>query len=326
MFNNLNNINGKEFRITLATDEGGMLGRECPNKDCSGYFKIKPGTGVQEEEFQQTCPYCGTKAESQDFTTQEQIEYAKSLAMREIQKAISADLQKWGKNLERSTRGGFIQFRTEYKATPMPIYYYEEKKLETTLTCEKCSLVYSIFGKFAYCPDCGIDNTLQIFNKNLELVHKLLNQAKAEGNVEFQEFLIHNALEDVVSTFDSFGRNSVQLFTKNTLKTKINISFQNISKARDRIHDEFGFDILNSLEIEDWKKVIRNFQKRHLISHNDGIVDNAYLQITNDQKAILGKKILITAENIEEMLSLIEIIAENLQAGLSNWKSGEKRG
>lgn len=326
MLNNLNNINGKEFKIILPTDEGGMLGRECPNQDCSGYFKIKLGTGIQEEEFQQTCPYCGTKADAQDFSTHEQVEYAKSLVMREIQKAIGADLQKWGKNLERSTRGGFIQFKTEYKATPMPIYYYEEKKLETTLTCEKCGLAYSVFGKFAYCPDCGVDNTLQIFNKNLELVHKLLNQAKAEENTEFQEFLVHNALEDIVSTFDSFGRNSVQLFTKNTSKTNLSISFQNISKAQDRIHDEFGFDILNSLEIQDWKKVAQNFQKRHLITHNDGIVDNTYLQITNDSKAVLGKKIMITSDDVEEMLSLIEIITKNLQAGLSSWKNEGGRG
>ena len=219
MLSNLDNINGKEFSISLPPDEEGMLGRECPSDNCSGYFKVTPGTGLKGEDLQMTCPYCGITVSAQDFSTQEQIEYAKSLAFREIQKALGADLRNWGKSLERTTKGGFLQIKTEYKSTPMPIQYYEEKELETTLTCEECGLVYSVFGKFAYCPDCGIDNTLQILNKNLELVNKLLAKAKAEENKEFQEFLVYNALEDIVSAFDSFGRNSVRLFTKNTEKS-----------------------------------------------------------------------------------------------------------
>ena len=321
MLNNLSDLDGKKFEIDLKTDEDGMLGRECPNEACSGYFKIKPGTGILDGNFQPTCPYCGIQADSQDFSTQEQIEYAKSLVVREVQKALGADLLKWGKDLERTVRGGFIQIKTEYKSTPMPIYYYEEKELETTLTCEECGLVYSVFGKFAYCPDCGIDNTLQIFRANLDLVQKLLAQAKVEENVEFQEFLVHNALEDIVSAFDSFGKNSVKLFTKNTKKSDLSISFQNIAKAHERIQTEFGINFQNGLEIEDWEKVIQNFQKRHLISHNDGIIDIAYLQITNDPKATLGRKIAVTVEDVEDMLSSIDTIARGLQSGLSSWKS-----
>jgi len=321
MLRNLKNFNGRNFQIPLKTDEDGMLGRECPNEKCLGYFKIKQGTGILDKEYQPTCPYCGIKADAQDFNTQEQIEYAKSIVMREVQKALGVDMQEWGKELERSTKGGFLQIKTEYKSTPMPIHYYEEKELETTITCEECGLVYSVFGKFAYCPDCGIDNTIQILRANLYLVKKLVTQSKAEENEEFKEFLVNNALEDIVSVFDSFGRNCVRLFTKNTEKSDISISFQNISKAHDRIQNEFGFDFLNGLDDEDWKKVVQNFQKRHLISHNDGIVDDAYLQITNDPEANFGRKIAVTAEDIEDMLSSIETIARGLQAGLSNWKS-----
>jgi hypothetical protein len=241
--------------------------------------------------------------------------------LREVQKALGADLREWGKSLERSTRGGFLQIKTEYKSTPMPIRYYEEKELETTITCEQCGLVYSVFGKFAYCPDCGIDNTIQILSKNLELVNKLLDKAKEEENPEFQEFLVHNALEDIVSSFDSFGRNSIGLFTKNTEKSNLSISFQNIRKAHERILKEFGFDFSHGLASEDWERVVENFQKRHLISHNDGIVDEPYIQITNDQEAVQGRKIRIASEDVEDMLGAIEIIAQALQKGLSGWKS-----
>jgi hypothetical protein len=39
-----------------------------------------------------------------------------------------------------------------------------------------------IYGVFGYCPDCGEHNSLQILDKNLELVIKMLDMASsAEG-------------------------------------------------------------------------------------------------------------------------------------------------
>ena len=325
MLHNLNDLDGKEFKIDLRTDENGMLGRECPNTDCKGYFKVKPGTGVTDSEFNPRCPYCGEQADSQVFSTNEQIEYAKSIVMRKIQNAIESDLNNWGRQLERKTRGGFIRIKAEYKSHSLPIYYYEEKELETTVTCENCGLVYSIFGKFAFCPDCGVDNTIQILRKNLELIHKVLVLAEAETDESYKDYLVSNALEDIVSTLDSFGRNCVRLFTKTTRNSEFNISFQNISKAHEIIQKEFEFDFLDDIEPEHWEQIIRNFQKRHIISHNDGIIDDVYLQITKDPNASFGRKVSISIAEIESLLVSIEIIANNLQKGLADWKSREGR-
>ena len=43
--NHLRNL-GNQMSISIPTDENGYLGRECPEKSCEGYFKIKPGTGL----------------------------------------------------------------------------------------------------------------------------------------------------------------------------------------------------------------------------------------------------------------------------------------
>ena len=50
-------------------------------------------------------------------------------------------------------------------------------------------------------------------------------------------------------------------------------------------------------------------------------MDDPYIQITNDQEAVKGRKIQIASEDVEDMIEAIEIIAQNLQEGLSNWKS-----
>ena len=313
------------MKISLPTDENGFTGRECPVEECEGYYKIKFGTGVMDVGYDKCfCPYCGHESTQDQFFTKEQISYIESIAVHEAQKYIGSEVKKWDRSLRSSTRNSFIKLRVDYKSSYRSIAHYAEHELETHLVCDNCTLEFVVFGKFAYCPDCGVDNTLQILRANLDLVQKLLARAKVEENSEFQEFLIHNALEDIVSAFDSFGRNSVRLFTKNTDKSELSISFQNIIRAHGRIQAEFGFDFLKSLDGEDWEKVVQNFQKRHLISHNDGIVDDAYLQITNDPEAVIGRKIAVTAEDVEDMLSSIKTIAQGLQIGLSRWKSSIK--
>jgi len=311
-----------EMRVPIPVEDNGFMGRECPKEDCQGYFKIKLGTGIIGEGYNKCyCPYCGHESTQDYFFTKEQIEYAKSIAVRKIQKTLRTEIKKWDRNLRSSTRNSFFKLRVDYKQSYHPVAYYAEKELETHTVCESCTLEYAVYGKFAYCPDCGADNTLQILGANLDLVRKLLAQAEAEEDAEFQEYLVQNALEDVISSFDSFGRNCVNLFTKNTDNEGVGISFQNIKKARDTIQDVFGFDFCDELKDEDWIRVEINFQKRHLISHNDGIIDDVYIQKTNDQFADVGRKVVVTPVEVEEMLQAMETEAKCLQEGLANWKS-----
>ena len=64
-------------------------------------------------------------------------------------------------------------------SAPHPIRYYREKKLETEVICDACTLRYAIYGVFGWCPDCGVHNSLQILIKNLELANKELALAEA---------------------------------------------------------------------------------------------------------------------------------------------------
>ena len=79
----------KQFSISIKLDKYGFLGRESPEKDCKGYFKITPGTGLKGP-VPCHCPYCGHSAEMSDFTTKAQIEYAKSLVIRQVTDAVHA--------------------------------------------------------------------------------------------------------------------------------------------------------------------------------------------------------------------------------------------
>jgi len=307
---------GSRFSITLPPDEEGLIGRECPVAECEGYFKLQPGTGLKGESLPCHCPYCGHKAGSDKFFTKAQVEYAKSVVMREVTGALLKDL----KSLEfnHRPRGAFgIGISMKVSGQPTRIRHYREKKLETEVVCDRCTLRYTIYGVFGFCPDCAVHNSLQILNKNLELAQKLLAVAETQ-EPQVAQHLIENALEDCVSAFDGFGRETCRVFAQKALKPEkaAEIRFQNIVAARDRVKEQFGLDFSASAASSDWETVRRAFQKRHLLAHKMGVVDEDYLSATGDSPTLLGRKVSITVSEVSEFVAHLRVLGGELFAQL----------
>jgi hypothetical protein len=304
--NNLDNLE-KQFSIPITADGDGYLGRECPEQGCLGYFKITPGTGVKGPA-PCYCPYCGHKGESNTFFTQEQIEYAKSIVLRKVTDALHKDLKSL--EFEHKPQGLFgigLSLKVQ-RSTPLPIRYYREKELETAITCDSCTLRYAIYGVFGWCPDCGVHNSLQILSKNLELARKEIALA-AMAEADLANHLIGDALENAVSAFDGFGRELLQ-------RKSIDMRFQNLATARRRVQDTLGFDFADTLRADEWDAACRAFQKRHLLAHKMGVIDEDYIQKANDSGAILGRRVALSQAEVESSISIVEALGRRLFAGV----------
>ena len=263
---------GNSISVPLSPDEDGYIGRECPVQACLSYFKITPGTGVKGPAPCH-CPYCGHTGDQKTFFTQEQIDYAKSVAIRTITNAFQQDLK--AMEFEHKPRGLFgigISLKVQTSA-PHPIQHYREKQLETEVVCAQCTSRFAIYGVFGWCPDCGAHNSLQILSKNLELARKEVHLSTSL-EADLAEHLIGDALENVVSAFDGFGREVC-------LQRGSEIRFQNLGGARRKVQDVFAFDFADSLSASSWADAVRAFQKRHLLAHKMGVIDADYVQRAN---------------------------------------------
>jgi hypothetical protein len=303
---------GSQFSISLPPDEGGFIGRECPVAECEGYFKLQPGTDLKGENRPCHCPYCGHEADSDKFSTKAQVEYAKSVVMRQVTGALLKDL----KSLEfnHRPRGALgIGISMKVSGKPPALRYYRESKLETEVVCDRCTLRYTIYGVFGFCPDCAVHNSLQILIKNLELVEKLLAVAETQEPPVAQH-LIENALEDCVSAFDGFGRETCRVFAPKAVKPEkaAEIRFQNIAAARGRVREQFSVDFAATAAPADWSYILRAFQKRHLLAHKMGVVDEDYLAATGESPALLGRKISILAPEVRELSGRLQALGGEL--------------
>ncbi len=312
MTRNLDRL-GDQFKISLPLDEEGHLGRECPASDCERYFKIKLGTGLKGEKLPVHCPYCGRKGSMDHFHTKSQIEYATSVVEREVQDAAVRDLKDMASDFNRETRGGLLSFNMDVKSSPARLRHYAERELETNVTCGNCTLQYSVYGVFAFCPDCGQHNSLDILDINLEVVERML--ALANGtSAELAEKLVENALEDCVSAFDGFGRELCRIHARkaaNPAKAE-KISFQNLDGAKAHVLTQFGIDLAAFVTGEEWASAVVGVQKRHLFAHKMGVVDEDYVAKTGDCRAAVGRKISADAADVRAIIQALRKIARNL--------------
>jgi hypothetical protein len=316
-FRNLERL-GNSVSVSISPDEHGYLGRECPEKSCEGYFKIKPGTGLTGHDLPCVCPYCGHKGPRDTFWTKAQIEYLRSVALRRISDAIHKDLKQL--EFDHKPRGAFgIGVSLKVKSgAPVPIRHYIEKELETHVTCDQCTLEYAVYGVFAYCPDCGAHNSLQILHKNLDLALKQVALANTVTERDLKEHLTGDALENCVSAFDGFAREACRIRAAKSADPSqcANLSFQNLPRAAVRMHKLFSIDLLSCMQPAEWQAAHIGFMRRHLLAHRAGVVDQQYLDETGEPSTHLGRKVVVSATEVGALARAVLQIAGHLIAKL----------
>ncbi len=309
------NITGDRMTIPMQPDEDGYTGRECP--ECKAYFKIVFGTGLKGTTHC-ICPHCGHKGDHNQFYTKDQIDYATSL----MQQYVQDEFHKMFKNLERKypkhrAKRQMIGFYVEAGPKPrVPIRYYSEQELETRVTCSNCTLQYAVYGVFAYCPDCGQHNSLQILGASLDVTTKMLGLADTEEDKTIAEELIAGLLSNVVAKFDGFGREVCRVFVDKASNPAqaADIRFQNLTGAQRNVQKHFGFDIAGLLTPDEWSTAIRGFQKRHLLAHNSGVIDAEYIKKANDPSAVEGRKVTISTAEVTELIAIIRKLSAHIIA------------
>lgn len=312
-FRELDKLKGR-LTVKIEHDAEGFVGRECPVESCELYFKVKPGTGLTGKDLPCICPYCGHKAGSDKFFTKEQIAYAKSVAFRQISDAFGRDLKQLERKSPRGSSIGLSLTVREGKRTP--IAYYREQQLETHLTCSACTLQYAIFGLFAFCPDCGQHNSRDILRANLLLVEKQIALAVSQDDPALRRHLLEDALENCVSAFDGFGRETVRL-AQGAAGGTGTVSFQNLERASAKLQQLFGIDMHPAVGEAAWAAAQRSFMKRHLLSHRSGVVDDQYLAEASDPNAIRGHRVAIQQEEVEQTLTTVAQLGDWLVAQIA---------
>ena len=297
--------------------DGDYIGRQCPARGCKKYFKVKTSTGSLTRTC--TCPYCGTTASPQSFHTKDQVEWGKSVVFREVEEEVYKSLRSMEFEV-KPPRGGFgVGMSMKVQRGPRPrVRTYREKKLETEVTCSSCQHEFSIFGVYGYCPCCSKYNDLANLLQNLEVIEKMLSLVEEQDDEGTRTTLLESALEACVGKLDGWGREAtrIALDKKESSDTSKGISFQNLTGAAKNLRTKFDIDLHSLLEDEELQSLNRLLQKRHLVAHRSGVIDQRYVDATNDHSVPVGRKVRITCDEIRSVLPVISKLASSVKSCL----------
>lgn len=314
-----------EMTITIPADEDNMVGRECPNKDCSpGYFKIKIGTGITEHQETAFCPYCRTEAEPSDFTTQSQKDYAIALVKNHAVNGINRILKKsLGLNSAGKKKIGTGLFSIEMSLKPgRPDYVPRplDDELRRDVVCSNCGLEHSVFGLATWCADCGQDIFLVHVDKEFQAIERMLSvvdKRREELGARVAGRDIENAIEDMVSIFEAVMKiiTSRHLTkhgysadeTADILEKQIRNQYQNIKSAQDVFKKFVGIDLFEGLSDISLDALTLIFEKRHPITHNLGVIDRKYLTRVRSGE-LQGREIKVSSQEMFDMIEMARLI------------------
>jgi len=320
------------FSITLPVDADGRIARECPDDDCSpGEFKVTPGTGVTDGQEIVYCPYCRGEAEPSDYTTKEQIRYAKDIAMSEahdgIQRMLKKTLKLDGRGKRKLTSGGLIDISMELKPSRKPhVRRPFADTLRRDVVCPSCTLDHSVFGLATWCSDCGDDIFTTHVLGEIDVVRIILGDVPRREQAFGARIAasdIENALEDLVSIFEATLKIEIRRHNRNAGESeedlekrmkKIGSRLQSVRNAIDILPNNcgIGFDHVDSTVLENLDRL---FQKRHPITHNLGVVDRKYLERMRSREEE-GKDVQVTVQQISDATEIVFDLLEGFHLRL----------
>jgi len=295
----------------IQSDEQCMWGRNCPF--CHKYFRTNHIMDATH------CPYCSGVAPSLAFITADQSAY--------ILACYDAFARSYMENKTTSVDEAEI---TDSKSA----WHYAEVKQQVHFKCqtEKCGTETDMLGDgSAYCPRCGRSNARKVFIESMNEMLKQLVETKATVPDENKRGSVWEQMtKDSVTNLEALA-NHLRFkllcapMTRKRRKQLENMSFQNPFQADESLTEWFDIGLMEWVGNEvvpkrrlptDSAFVRKMFQKRNVLVHNKGIVNEEYLQRSGDTEFTLGERIAVRDHEAKRFMETVRSMGENLLDGV----------
>ena len=187
-----------------------------------------------------------------------------------------------------------------------------------SLLCESCSRAYTLSGQ-TNCPHCEHPNLFQAIAMELDsLIEQVSLGVDDPIARRFLSATEHSRVEGaylkIVTCFETFYRRLNDLaFIHSGLPVKCpprRNQFQNITATREWFAENHKLDPWESLEGHEIHRLNIVFQKRHVITHNGGIQDSAFIRNTGLREENIGKPVEISRSEILKAINQLGRIVQ----------------
>jgi hypothetical protein len=313
--------------VSLDADDDGYFGRACPA--CAREFR----THVDDcdnlpDDTDMFCVYCGHSEDGNEFTTTEQEERAMAAAGIYAEQMIGGQLDRMlGRLASRySSPGGAVRLTYRVSsALPEQLPEVVEEAIVREWACQSCGIRYAVFGEHVYCPTCGLLPPGQVALDALGNQRVLVNLADALPPEEERRLLEQgvfdrlaaDALRFVVAILEGFlgaTFRATVLNHEDALRGKGAI-FQRLDDMATLFQQHLNVDLVSLVGHERWDRMKVVHAKRHLLVHNNGMIDDRYLSAVPSSALRVGQRLLVTRAEAAAALDDVEQVVRAYSPG-----------
>lgn len=318
---------GVRIPITLPLDDEGYLDRICPAVSCQAEFKVLFQDWREKVRDEQVyCPTCRYEASASEWNTAEQREHIKSRAIAHVQNIIHRALSDDARAFNRRQQPGFIQLSMSAKRGSPPIIMPIDaaKAMRQRFICEVCSCHYASIGAAFFCPACGYNSVIATFNQTIETVRNIVSMTASVRTVlattfdediarDSMRYMIEDNLGRLVGAFQIYAETLFERLPKAApIKRRKNV-FQNLIESSSLWRTAVGKGYEDMLSAGELSELAMLFQKRHLIAHRNGVVDQDYIDKSGDKTYAVGQRMVIHETTVLRLAELLSQLAEELK-------------
>jgi len=322
-------MNGQSVSVEIESDEKGYIDKQCPNEECEFIFKVNEEDWVNIFKDEAVwCPFCRHEALSDQWFTIEQVEHAQAEALAVMKGKIHNSLRSGAQKFNRrQPKNSFISMSMKVTGGPkrthtIPANAADLMQLE--IQCESCESRFAVIGSAYFCPACGHNSVTRMFRDSLRKI-----RAKKDGVGVVRQALIETA-----------GKDEAELTCRSLIETCISDGVVAFQKYCEGMYEGYGkapFNAFQRLEqgSDLWKNAIQKgfdawlseeeirslgilYQKRHLLAHNEGIVDARYIQKSDDNTYKEGQRLIVSAKDVESLVTCLEKLSSGIEETCSN--------
>lgn len=321
----LKGLDGRSVSVPIDADDKGYLDKQCPSEGCEFMFK------VHQQDWRNLfsdeavwCPMCRHEAPADQWFTTEQAEHVKREALTAIKGEINRAMRADAKNFNRrQPQNGFLSMSMSvsggyHRTLVLPAKAAAAMQLE--IECERCSARFAVIGSAYFCPCCGFNSVLRTFRDSLRKI-----RAKKDG-----EETVRAALSETI------GGDDAELTCRSLRETCLTDGVTAFQRYCEGLYEPYGSPPFNAFQrifdgsqlwlvavgagYEEWlsadelKALKILYQKRHLLAHQEGIVDDRYIRNSGDQTYRPGQRVVISKDDVDDLLKLLEKLAAGISA------------
>lgn len=293
------------IKVKPAADEDGYLERKCPRQTCGAIFKVSADNWTGEGLTY--CVICREEAAAQLWHTEDQLDYLRRVGEAQLAARLGKAMKRDATAFNRSQpTGGLVRLSLNARIGLAPILLPLEaaKAMVQKLECEACGCRYAAVGAAFFCPACGFNSASTMFEKSVGSVEEtianlpviraaLVQQAGDDIAADTCRNILERSVEQLVASFQRFAEALFQQTPKGgSVKVPRN-AFQRLDTGSE-LWAQVGVPGYEELlPASDLAFLHRMFQERHLLAHQDGLVDASYLQKVPGSEYRVGQRLVI---------------------------------